>query len=315
MKRSRVILIGVVFILAIGVFIWGYNFLKGNDIFSKQRVFYARYSNVGGLLSANPVLINGMQVGQVRNLYFSPDMSGDIIVEFLMSTDFPIPRNTQAVITNANLLGDKAVTFKLGNSKNLAQNGDTLKGVVETTLAEAVNEQLAPLKGKAEGLLSSIDSLVVDLNAVFAGQAGQDLRQSFVDIRSTLGNLRHTTSNLDTLVDTQGNRIATILAHIESITKEIDSKKTSITGTLENLDRLSDTLSNVNYQATLSNIDTTMAELHKLIEGLNAGQGSAGKLFVNDSLYMELNKSAAELNKLLKDIRENPKRYVKFSLF
>jgi len=78
---------------------------------------------------------------------------------------------------------------------------------------------------------------------------------------------------------------------------------------------LSDTLSNVNYQATLSNIDTTMAELHKLIEGLNAGQGSAGKLFVNDSLYMELNKSAAELNKLLKDIRENPKRYVKFSLF
>ncbi len=315
MKRSRVILIGVVFILAIGAFIWGYNFLKGNDIFSKQRVFYARYSNVGGLLSANPVLINGMQVGQVRNLYFSPDMSGDIIVEFLMSTDFPIPRNTQAVITNANLLGDKAVTFKLGNSKNLAQNGDTLKGVVETTLAEAVNEQLAPLKGKAEGLLSSIDSLVVDLNAVFAGQAGQDLRQSFVDIRSTLGNLRHTTSNLDTLVDTQGNRIATILAHIESITKEIDSKKTSITGTLENLDRLSDTLSNVNYQATLSNIDTTMAELHKLIEGLNAGQGSAGKLFVNDSLYMELNKSAAELNKLLKDIRENPKRYVKFSLF
>lgn len=315
MKRSRVILIGVVFILAIGVFIWGYNFLKGNDIFSKQRVFYARYSNVGGLLSANPVLINGMQVGQVRNLYFSPDMSGDIIVEFLMSTDFPIPRNTQAVITNANLLGDKAVTFKLGNSKNLAQNGDTLKGVVETTLAEAVNEQLAPLKGKAEDLLSSIDSLVVDLNAVFAGQAGQDLRQSFVDIRSTLGNLRHTTSNLDTLVDTQGNRIATILAHIESITKEIDSKKTSITGTLENLDRLSDTLSNVNYQATLSNIDTTMAELHKLIEGLNAGQGSAGKLFVNDSLYMELNKSAAELNKLLKDIRENPKRYVKFSLF
>ena len=315
MKRSRVILIGVVFILAIGVFIWGYNFLKGNDIFSKQRVFYARYSNVGGLLSANPVLINGMQVGQVRNLYFSPDMSGDIIVEFLMSTDFPIPRNTQAVITNANLLGDKAVTFKLGNSKNLAQNGDTLKGVVETTLAEAVNEQLAPLKGKAEDLLLSIDSLVVDLNAVFAGQAGQDLRQSFVDIRSTLGNLRHTTSNLDTLVDTQGNRIATILAHIESITQEIDSKKTSITGTLENLDRLSDTLSNVNYQATLSNIDTTMAELHKLIEGLNAGQGSAGKLFVNDSLYMELNKSAAELNKLLKDIRENPKRYVKFSLF
>ncbi len=315
MKKSRVILIGFVFILSIGIFIWGYNFLKGNDIFSQQRVFYAKYQNVGGLLSANPVLINGMQVGQVRNLYFSPDMSGEIIVEFLMSTDFPIPKNTKAVITNANLLGDKAVTFKLGNSKELAQNGDTLTGVVESTLAEAVNEELAPLKNRAEELLSSIDSLVTDLNVVFAGQAGQDLRQSFEDIRSTFGHLRSTTSNLDTLVQTQGNRIAHILSNIESVSSELEKNKTSITGTLNHLNQLSDTLSKVDYQGILSNIDSTMNELHKLIENINAGQGSMGKLVVNDSLYRELNKSAAELNKLLKDIRENPKRYVKFSLF
>ncbi len=315
MKKSKFILIGFVFIISVGVFIWGYNFLKGNDIFSHQRIFYGRYHNVGGLLTANPILINGMQVGQVRSLYFDPDKSGDIIVEFLMSSDFPIPKNTVAVITNANLLGDKAVTFKLGNSKTLAQNGDTLMSKVASTLAEAVNEELAPLKGRAEELLSSIDTLVVGLNNVFSGQAGNDLRESFLDIKSTFGHLNNTTSNIDTLIAGQITHIAFIINNIEAITNELDKNRKNITGTLTNLNTISDSLSQLNYKTTLLKINKSMDELHNMIDNINAGTGSMGKLMTNDSLYFELNKSATELNKLLKDIRENPKRYVKFSLF
>jgi phospholipid/cholesterol/gamma-HCH transport system substrate-binding protein len=314
-KRSKLILIGFVFILSIGVLIWGYNFLKGNDIFSHQRVFYGKYKDVGGLLAANPVLINGMQVGQVRSLYFAPDMSGDIIVEFLMSSDFPIPKNTQAIITNANLLGDKAVTFKLGDSKELAENGDTLVAKVESTLAEAVNEQLAPLKNRAETLLNSVDELVLELNKVFAGQAGQDLRESFKDIKATITHLNSTSSNIDTLVQGQVTRIGMIIDNIESFTNEMNNNKENITGTLQHLNTLSDSLAKIDYRNTFDKIDNTMAELKDMLNKINSGEGSMGKLMVNDSLYMELNKSANELNKLLKDIRENPKRYVKFSLF
>lgn len=315
MKKSKLVLIGFVFILAIGVFIWGYNFLKGNDIFTHQRVFYGRYHQVSGLLKANPVLINGMQVGQVSNLHFAPGHSGDIIVEFLMSSDFPVPKNTAAVITNANLLGDKSVTFELGNSKELAQNGDTLLTKVEATLAQAVNEELAPLKGRAEELLSSIDTLVVDLNNVFAGEAGQNLRESFLDVKSTFKHLNNTTSNLDTLVKGQVDHIALIIKNIEGFTMELNSNKENITGTLHNLKVLSDSLSLVDYRATFTKIDSSMDQLKNLLARVNAGEGSMGKLMVNDSLYRELNKSAVELNKLLKDIHENPKRYVKFSLF
>ncbi len=315
MKKSKLVLIGFVFILAIGVFIWGYNFLKGNDIFTHQRVFYGQYQNVGGLLTANPVLINGMQVGQVRNLYFAPNNSGEIIVEFLMTSDFPIPKNTTAVITNANLLGDKSVTFELGNSKQMAQNGDTLLSKVEATLAQAVNKELAPLKGRAENLLVSIDSLVIDLNSVFSGKAGQNLRESFLDIKSTFKHLNNTTSNLDTLVQGQVNHIALIISNIEGLTMTLNSNKENITGTLGNLKTISDLLSRVDYRATFTKIDSSMDELKYLLARVNAGEGSMGKLMVNDSLYRELNKSAAELNKLLKDIHENPKRYVKFSLF
>ncbi len=315
MKRSKLILIGFVFILSLGVFIWGYNFLKGNDIFSHQRVFYGKYKDVGGLLAANPVLINGMQVGQVRNLYFAPDMSGDIIVEFLMSSDFPIPKNTEAIITNANLLGDKAVTFKLGNSKDLARNGDTLITREGTSLAEAVNEQLAPLKNRAETLLNSVDELVIELNKVFAGQAGQDLRESFKDIKATIAHLNSTSSNIDTLVRGQVTRIGMIINNIESFTNELDKSKEKVTGTLNNLNTISGSLAEIDYKNSIDRIDSTMLELKVMLNKINSGEGSMGKLVVNDSLYMELNKSADELNKLLKDIRENPKRYVKFSLF
>ncbi len=315
MKKGKYLMIGIVFIFAIAIFIWGYNFLKGNDVFSKQKVFYARYENVGGLLTANPVLINGMQVGQVRSLYFDPDMSGNIIVEFLMSSSFPIPIDTKAVITNANLLGDKLVTFELGKSRQLAQDGDTLRGKVEATLSEAVNEELAPIKEKAENLLSSLDTLIIEMNNVFGGQAGLNLRSSFNDIKFTFHNLENTTANINTLVEVQANSIAHIISNLEAFSTTLKSKDEILSSTLDNLNSISDSLSQLNYRTTLIGINQSVEQLKALLVKINSGKGSIGKLISNDSLYFEVNKSAVELNKLLKDIRENPKRYVKFSLF
>ncbi|RLD72297.1 MAG: MCE family protein, partial [Bacteroidetes bacterium] len=125
-KRYKPIIIGASFILAIAIFIWGFNFLKGTGLFNKETIYYASYERVNGLIKANPVVVNGLRVGQVKSVYFNPDMSGSIMVSMMLSTDLPIPSNSVARIFSSDLMGSKAVELVLGDSKIPIAKGDTL---------------------------------------------------------------------------------------------------------------------------------------------------------------------------------------------
>jgi len=314
-KRYKQILIGLTFIIALVLFIWGYNFLKGKNLFNKQIVYYAQYQDVSGLTKANPVLINGVRVGQVSRVELNPDMSGNVVVMMTINKYFHIPDNTVALIFSADLMGSKAINLKLGNSENLAQSGDTLLANTEASLKEAVSAQVQPIKIKAEKLLSSIDSLVIAIHTVFTESAVDNLTASFNDIRKTFSNLESASSNIDTLVTSQSNRIASILLNVDSLTYTLKQNRSGIQNMITNLDQFSDSLAQVDITSTVDQANKSLSQLHFLLQQINDGKGSLGMLMHNDTLYIEINKSAEELNKLLKDIRENPKRYVKFSLF
>lgn len=315
MKRYRSLFIGLSFIIAVFVFIWGYNFLKGKDLFKEQIKYYAVYQEVNGLLPANPVLINGLRVGQVSEVYFNPDMSGEIIVKLHLTTNFPIPDNTIARIFSSDLMGSKAISLQLGKSGTLVQNGDTLLSATEASLMDEVNAQVQPIKAKAENLLGSIDSLVVVFQTVFNENARQNLSESFNDIRKTFSNLQHTTTSLDTLVVSEGTRIASILEHIDSLTLTFHNNRAQISNIIANFEQVSDSLAKTDIPGTFNRANQSLAQLEAILAKINSGEGTIGMLMHNDTLYLELNKSAEELNLLLKDLRENPKRYVKFSLF
>lgn len=315
MKRYRSLFIGLSFIIAVFVFVWGYNFLKGKDIFKEQIKYYAVYQEVNGLLPANPVLINGLRVGQVSEVYFNPDMSGEIIVKLHLTTNFPIPDNSVARIFSSDLMGSKAISLQLGKSTTLVQNGDTLLSSIEASLMDEVNAQVQPIKAKAENLLGSIDSLVVVFQTVFNENARQNLSESFNDIRLTFRNLQHTTTSLDTLVVSEGNRIASILKHIDSLTLTLHNNRSQISNIISNFEQVSDSLAKTDIPGTFNKANQALAQLEAILAKINSGEGTIGMLMHNDTLYFELNKSAEELNLLLKDLRENPKRYVKFSLF
>ncbi len=315
MKRYKQILIGVSFIFALLLFIWGYNFLKGKNLLEKQIVYYAAYNNVSGLATSNPVLINGVRVGQVSRVYLNPDLSGNVMVMITLHQDFPIPGNTVAKIFSADLMGSKAIDLILGDSPTLVHSGDTLQSATEASLKEAVSAQVQPIKVKAEKLLSSIDSLVVAIHTVFTESAVENLTQSFNDIRKTFSHLESATSNIDTLVDSQSNRISSILANIDSITFTLNKSRGEIKNMIANLSTFSDTLAVTDISKTIDHANKSLEQLQFILTQINEGKGTLGMLMHNDTLYIEINKSAEELNKLLKDIRENPKRYVKFSLF
>ena len=315
MKLSREFLVGIVFVVAIALFIWGYNYLKGWDVFTKQKSFFGVYNQVNGLMKANPVSINGLKVGQVKNLYFEENNSGRIVVEIVVTSDFPIPVNSIAKIYSSDLMGSKAIEIDLGNSIVIAVAGDTLLTSIEAGLKEEVNRQVQPIKKKAEDLLATIDSAVTVISEIFNENARRNLAQSFESIKNTLEAIQNASYEIDTLVTVERNRLADILTNIESITKNLDKNKDNINNIISNFSAISDTLAKAEIPKTFNNANIALKNIADIADKINKGEGTIGMLIHNDSLYYQLEKSAANLNKLLEDIKKNPKKYVRFSLF
>ncbi len=315
MKIAREIKVGFLFLASLALLIWGYNYLKGKNLFSNERIFYAVYTEIDGLTQANDISIHGFKVGQVQDVYFDKSHTGEIIVELAITDDYPIPRNSVARIFSSGLMGSKEISIILGDQTEFAQSGDTLLADIEGSLKDEVNRQVQPLKRKAEELMGSIDSMVTIFQTIFNSGAQANLASSFENIRKTFYNLQHTSSKMDTLIDYESDRLSEIIEHIESISHNLDDNEENISNILTNFSSLSDSLARADVGGTFMNVNRSMTDLQNIIQRINNGDGTVGKLLQNDSLYLHLEKSAADLNRLLEDIKLHPKRYVKFSIF
>ncbi|TSA26372.1 MAG: MCE family protein, partial [Bacteroidetes bacterium] len=235
--------VGAVFVVALAVLIWGIMYLQGIEILKKNRIIFAEYDRVNGLVAANPVTIQGMKVGQVKTLYFSPADPRKIIVElYLSNTTYPIPKNSIARIYSADLMGSKEIEIIPGDSPDMIRDGDTLMARTEATLGEEVNQQLAPLKRKAESLISSIDTLATILQQVLNKNTQASLIEAIDNIKVAINNITHMTSEADTLVRQQRSNIARIIINIESISSNLKKNNDKITNILENFSDVSDSI-------------------------------------------------------------------------
>ena len=312
---SKEIKVAVIFVIAISVLVWGIMYMKGLEIFTHNRVIYAVYDHVNGLVKANPISINGLKVGQVKNLYFSKRNKGKIIVELYIANDYPIPKNSQATITSSDLLGSKEVSIVLGNSPEVVKEGDTLKSLTESTLGEAVNQQLLPLKKKAETLISSIDSLVGTFQELLNKDTRDNLVVSIEHVKQSLENLAHMTYNVDTLIEKERNTLATIINNIASISSNLKQNNERINTIFANLSTLSDSLAKAKIPTTFNQINKALVDLTDVLDKINKGHGTIGQLVNDEMLYKEVAKAAKDLNLLLEDIKANPKKYLKVSVF
>lgn len=315
MKKSTTIYIGATFIAAIVIFIWGFNFLKGKDFLKHQRVFYARYHNVAGLLDANPVTLHGMQIGQVHSITFTKNYSGDILVQIIINKYFPIPIDSKAKIINSSLLGDKSVEIELGKSKQMAKSGDTLIGLTEVTLKEQVNSALAPMKARAEQILSNADSLISSINDALGRNGKNTLKSSLTDLQEMFKHLNSTTATLDDMLKSNNKKISGIVTNIDTFSVSLKNSRGDIQDVIANLKKITNSLSQAKLKETIANSNKTIKQIDLTLQKVNSGKGTVGALMNNDSLYLELNNSLIQLKKLVKDIRKNPKRYLKISVF
>jgi len=315
MKISRELKIGVFGVVTLTLFIISVNYIKGKDLFHKHRTFYSIYNSTSGIQDAAPVLVNGLEVGKVTGMRFADKHSGKILIELTIYSDVFVPSNSTANIFSLDLLGTKNIEIKFGDSEIGAKDGDTLVGGSQMSLSEEVNKQVAPLKLKAENLLSSLDTMVTVLHTIFNSETRKNINASFISIRTTLSNLENTTYNVDTLVYGQRKRLERMMFNIESITENFRENDENISNILSNFSLISDTLAKANLAGTLANVSSVMNHVATITTKIDKGEGSLGMLVNDQKLYENLNKSALQLNLLIEDMKLNPYRYVNFSVF
>ncbi|WP_407431049.1 MlaD family protein [Arcticibacter sp.] len=309
MKITNETKVGILATVAIAVLVIGYSFLKGNDVFSSEQEFYASYDNVEGLVVSNPVFVNGYQIGRVSKL--SLVESGKIVVQLKINPDYQIPINTIARLESTSLLGGKAIVFDIGNSKQYAQNGDTLQANIQQNLMQ----QVKPVQEKAEAMVGRLDSILTSLNSTINPEFQQNFNRSFASIANILRTLEATTQKVDGMVGEQSNRLTSIFANLESISANFKNNNAKVTGIMTNLENITDQVARSNFEQTIKNTDKAVADLQLAINKVNNGQGSIGKLVNDDSLYNNLNNAAKNLDNLMIDLKAHPKRYVSFSVF
>jgi phospholipid/cholesterol/gamma-HCH transport system substrate-binding protein len=301
--------VGILAAFSIAMLIIGYNFLKGNAIFSSETVLYARYSHVDGLGVSKPVLINGYQIGRVDKLTLQSD--GTIIATLKIKGKYEIPKNSVAKLESIDLLGGKAIVMALGTGNIYAKDGDTLNANVAKGLLETVQ----PVQKKAELIIAKMDSILTSVNSILNPNFQKNVDKSFNSIASTLASLEATSKKVDNLVGSEGTRISSILANVEAISANLKNNNEKINGILNNIGSITDQVAAANFKQTIDNANKSMADLQAIVGKINEGKGTLGLLINDTKMYDNLNSASQNLDKLIIDLKENPKRYVHFSVF
>lgn len=309
MKIANETKVGILAAFSIALLIIGYNFLKGNAIFSSETVLYAKYSHVDGLGVSKPVMINGFQIGRVDKLQLQPD--GSIVATLKIKGKYEIPKNTIAKLESLDLLGSKAIVMALGTGTDFAQDGDTLNANVAKGLMETVE----PVQKKAELIIAKMDSILTSVNTILNPNFQKNVDKSFNSIASTLASLEATSKKVDNLVGSEGSRISSILSNVEAISNNLKQNNQKINAILNNINTITDQVAAANFKQTIDNANKAVADLQGIVTKVNNGQGTLGLLVNDTKMYDNLNNASKNLDNLIIDLKENPKRYVHFSVF
>lgn len=298
MKISKESKVGVLVAIAIAILAIGYNFMKGEDIFTTSNEYYGKYKKIEGLFKSNPVLINGYKVGSVSSVQMNNETL-DLTVGIIVSEDIKIPKNSIMKIVNNDMIGSKAVEIIFGNSKGIAQNGDFFIAQQDQGIAQAVSGVLTPITQSVNSVLGNMDTAI----------AGVDLRGTLRDASLALRSFKETADKLNKLLDGKDVQIANILNDVEKTTSGLGGLTPKIDTILLELDKTSKDLSQIEFNQLASQINTLSEELSKTTMAINQKDGSLGMLVHDKSLYNHLDSTISQLKLLLKDIERYPRRY------
>lgn len=302
MRTTKEIKTAILVLSGILLFIFIFNYLKGENLLSNARKITAVYDNVEGLASSAAVTINGHAIGKVQDIRFTQDGSGKLEVMMLVDSDFEFSKNSTAQLYESGLIGGKAIAIipAFDGAENVV-SGDVLGSSVKPGLTELVNQRLTPLQEKIETVMVSADQLLTNVNSVFDAETKTNLKGSIAQLKQTITSFETTSNALNELLEDNKSSITSTLNNFSGISEDLSEVSTS--------------LADANLKETINGLQSTITNFDALLSDIEQGEGSVGKLMKDEGLYNNLEGALGQLEALLEDMKLNPKRYVHFSLF
>ena len=303
MKFNKEIKIGFLAIIGIMMSVFSYNYLKGINLFEKNRKFKVTYSKVDGLSMSNPVTLNGFKIGKVHKINFNRENTRELIVDIIIENDVIFPKTSTAELYETGLIGGKAIAIipDYKNDSTIALDGDFLKGVLKPGLTELVNQILPQVQLQLESVMQSAEVVFENINKLFDEETKTELKSSIKEFSLLTQNLSNTSRRVSDLIEKSAPGIELTIN---------DLKDTS-----NNLKSITDSISKKDIIDLTNNLNELVKNFNKVSKNLNNSNGTMGMLIQDKSIYENLEKATNELNILIEDVKLNPSRYINFSVF
>ena len=297
---NKNVLIAVTVIISLCLLYWGIEYLKGINLFKPANFYYANFEKVEGLNISAPVTINGFKVGLVREINYDYD-TNQISVLMSLNKDLKIPHGS-TVSLDKEVLGTATLSINLGHEKENYAVGDRIESVIPGGLMDKVDEDIMPQVAR---ILPKLDSILYNVNALVSNPA---LHTSVARLDAITADLANSSQQLSGIMAQLNGKMPQIVTNVDGLT-------TNLNTTTQHINQLSENLANAPIEATLSDLNATVANLRKVTDQLNDKNSSLGLLLNDKSLYENANSSIMSLDELLKDIKCNPKRYINIKVF
>lgn len=303
MKLSKEFKVGALALVCFGLLYYGFNFLKGINFFSPAQQYVVLYDKIDGLTESNPVQINGLTVGRVRNIRIIPELNFKLAVTIDVNKNVVLNDSTFAYLSSTGVLGPKDIILKIGKGTKTLNSGDTLR-------SGELDDMMSMLTKKAKPLADSIEYTMMYLNKMlkeYGEMSGQ--------IRKILGNTENMTASFSGIASDNRQSIKATMDNAAKMSAGLAESQKKLDPMLAKFNTFADSLNALKLASTVNKANLLVGEMNKMMTAINQQKGTAGKMIYNDSLYNNLNRSLVSLDCLLVDFKKTPKRYVHFSLF
>ena len=315
MKLKKEILIGIIGIVGISILVVGSYFLKGQELWKSRFVYYSKFNNTEGLTTGRPVNLNGLQVGIITNVKFDSKNFNNIVVEFeLTNPNIQKLKKGSKILLNSDLLSGAYLDIAWGDSTDYHNSRDTIPSLVSLALEDQINERLIPLEKKTNELISTADSAIKTIEAIFSRNT-DNLDESFDGIKNSIKNLERVSLEISSLIRTEKQNISQIISNVNLITDNLKENNNKINQILENAADISDTLIASDINATIENAKESLQQFNLILYDIQNGDGTLSHLIKDSTIYLSVNKMIDEASRLIENIKTEPKRYVRFSIF
>lgn len=298
MKFSKEIKVGLFAIVSLVALYFGFNYLKGIEFFEKTNVYYAKYSNVGGLTSSNPVSISGFAVGRVSGVRILQSDSNKVVVQFSIRGDIVLGENAKAML-DIGLLGETEITIEPGNISNPIFSGDT----INSELGKGLSEVFSSL---AEPVVGNLTSTIIRVNSILDKLGGSSDK-----INNMLDNLEKTTFSVRYMAAETRTNLNVVTAGYKTTVENVNKKLDELSPLMDKYSEVADSLKSIKIQPTFDAAEMALKQIDSLLLMVNNSNGTLMKLMQNDSLYNNLNATLGHIDSLVIHFRSRPKDFLR----